>query len=464
MFRLKLTPFTALLFISLLLSTEAFPQNGSDTAAAAVAPDTLGIAQVISMALDNNPDIIISRSQAELTRNAATAGNAGLYPSLSSRASYSASNSGGSLLSAGSADALDYSGSSSSSASASLSSSMVLYSGGRLKSSYEKLRENARLGSLLSEQQIDNIIVRVINAYYNVALLEENFRLSLESYEISRQRYLRIQNRALIGSSGSLQLLSAEVDMNADSLALLQADLQLANAKRDMNYLVGRGISSPVEVETGIRCERLLKKDLIFGGMMKQNPSLIAAQLNLQIAGLDETLARSSYLPTLAGNASYAYARTDNETGSILESSSGTMTAGLSLSWDLYLGGSRSVALQNARIRTRIQEETLKKTETGLQNSYSNAWAVYENALLSVRLNEKTLVTARRNFERTSELYELGQVSTTQFREAQLNLLSAEYRLISSRYSSKLSELELLRLSGALLEHLQAGDDSPYCQ
>lgn len=54
------------------------------------------------------------------------------------------------------------------------------------------------------------------------------------------------------------------------------------------------------------------------------------------------------------------------------------------------------------------------------------------------------------NFDRTQELFQLGQVTTTQFREAQLNWIRAELRLINEKYTAKFAEVELYRLSGTL--------------
>ena len=59
--------------------------------------------------------------------------------------------------------------------------------------------------------------------------------------------------------------------------------------------------------------------------------------------------------------------------------------------------------------------------------------------------------TNQRNFTRTEELFKLGQVTSIEFRQAQINLLNAETALNNAKYDAKLFELELLQLSGELL-------------
>ena len=91
------------------------------------------------------------------------------------------------------------------------------------------------------------------------------------------------------------------------------------------------------------------------------------------------------------------------------------------------------------------------QTRRALEKDIKNAYAIYKNNLFSISVEEKNLSTAKLNFDRTKELYNLGQVTTTQFREAQLNWIRAESRLITARYSAKYAEIELYRLSGQLL-------------
>ena len=59
--------------------------------------------------------------------------------------------------------------------------------------------------------------------------------------------------------------------------------------------------------------------------------------------------------------------------------------------------------------------------------------------------------TAQNNFNRTQEKFKIGQVNSIEFRQAQLNLLNAELNRNQAKFSAKLSELQLLQISGDLL-------------
>jgi outer membrane protein TolC len=102
------------------------------------------------------------------------------------------------------------------------------------------------------------------------------------------------------------------------------------------------------------------------------------------------------------------------------------------------------VALESERIN---KERTLQQLDRDLNNS----WTTYQTALFILDAQKKNLETSMRNFDRTVEQNRLGQVTSIEFRLAQVNLLNAELIYNEAKYSAKNAELALLQLSGNLL-------------
>ena len=59
--------------------------------------------------------------------------------------------------------------------------------------------------------------------------------------------------------------------------------------------------------------------------------------------------------------------------------------------------------------------------------------------------------TTQNNFDRTQDRYKLGQVSALEFRQAQINLISSKTASNNAKFDAKLIELQLLQLSGDIL-------------
>lgn len=64
---------------------------------------------------------------------------------------------------------------------------------------------------------------------------------------------------------------------------------------------------------------------------------------------------------------------------------------------------------------------------------------------------EKNVASSQNNFDRTKERYNLGQVTSIEFRQAQINFINAKTAYNNTKFEAKLIELELLQLSGELL-------------
>jgi len=86
-----------------------------------------------------------------------------------------------------------------------------------------------------------------------------------------------------------------------------------------------------------------------------------------------------------------------------------------------------------------------------MERDFHNAWSDYKNKLAIYQVQENNIITSKNNFDRTQEKFKLGQVSSIEFRQAQLNLINAELSRNQAKYAAKISELNVLQLSGELL-------------
>jgi outer membrane protein len=129
-----------------------------------------------------------------------------------------------------------------------------------------------------------------------------------------------------------------------------------------------------------------------------------------------------------------------------------SLRIGATLSFNLFDGFQRKIQTQNAKIQQKNRELTWEETRLNLEKEVISAYESYQNSLLVLDLEKKYLEAADLNFKRTRELYNLGQVTTTQFREAQLNLIRSRSSVSTAKYEAKIKEIELLRLTGQLIQ------------
>jgi outer membrane protein TolC len=196
----------------------------------------------------------------------------------------------------------------------------------------------------------------------------------------------------------------------------------------------------------------LTNEDLITKAL-ERNVQIEQTQSQLKNSEYAIKASRAGWFPSLSANAAYAYQGQQNPNGAFLTgSTSYGPQAGLSLSWNIFDGGSTKTRQQNAKIALESQKIQQEKTTVTVKRDVLNAYSTYQNALFVLQAQLANLATTQRNFDRSNEMYKQGQVTSIEFRQAQLNMLNAQSSHSQAKYSAKNAELQLKQLAGILLD------------
>jgi outer membrane protein TolC len=87
-----------------------------------------------------------------------------------------------------------------------------------------------------------------------------------------------------------------------------------------------------------------------------------------------------------------------------------------------------------------------------LERDLANSWRNYQTSLFILEAEKVNLKIAHLNLERTNAQFKVGQITSVEFRQAQLNLLTAATSSNTAKYDAKAIEMLLFQLSGELLE------------
>jgi outer membrane protein TolC len=185
------------------------------------------------------------------------------------------------------------------------------------------------------------------------------------------------------------------------------------------------------------------------------NVAVLQTERNLNINAYDIKVSQAGYLPTLGLSGSYGWNLNQNAPSAFFPgvNVNNTRSFGLSarLTWNLFDGGGTLVRVKNAKIAFENQELLRKQIELEVNRDIQNALAIYENRLNIFSIQEQNVITNQNNFDRSREQFQLGRITSIEFRQAQINLLNAQTNLNLAKYDAKLAELQLLQLTGQLL-------------
>ncbi len=409
--------------------------------------------EAISEIMANNFNVVISKKSIEIAENNTSVFNSGYLPTLSGSAgiNYNRDN-----LKVEFQDGRvnEVNGATSDSKTAGLSLNYVLFNGFNRKYNVQRNAESLNRAQLNARSVLETALINLFNAYYEVAQTQENLKSLSQTLAVSKERLVRAQYGFEYGQNSRLDVSNAQVDVNTDSINYLNAEQSLYNAKRNLNFLMGkREASIDFDVDTGLNFAQLDGKEDLIEKVMRENVTLLIARADQNLSRYDSRISKSNYFPTLSASAGYNYRKGNNNSASFLASNtSNGLTGSLSLGWNIFDGGGTRTATQNAKVNEDLQNYTVEQLTLQTQVNFENAWADYENKRFIVSAQESNLLTNEQNFERTQEQYKLGQVSSIDFRTAQSNLLRAQISLNNAKYDAKLAELLIFQLAGDIQE------------
>jgi len=415
-----------------------------------ISQEKMSVEDAISLALKNNYDIQLAENSILQAKNNKSIYNTGFLPTATASADgrYSTSNAKitdqqGNERNIDAVETKGYGGS--------VGLNYILFNGGARKYNYDKLKNLYALSSLQRKTQIENTLIEVYTTFYNVARNQEQLKTVEEAFQISKERLERVSAQRKFGQQTTLDVLNAKVDANKDSINLLNVAVLVENNMRNLNYLLGRDINTAFDAQADVVLDEELSYLELKEQLRTNNNELKQIEINQSISQQDLRINQAGWLPSVSTNVSYGLNYSDNgPAGFLAEQQTTGINAGINLSWNVFDGGATKVRVQNAKIAMKTQELNQQKIQLNLENQLAKFWAEY-NTQKAIIENEKINVEiSNQNFLKSKELFNLGRVSSLDFRQAQLNLINTKLNLLNAQYNAKIAELQLKKFAGLL--------------
>ncbi|MCJ7758993.1 MAG: TolC family protein, partial [Gillisia sp.] len=284
------------------------------------AQEILSKEEAVKITLENNYGVQIAKNDIKIADNNDGLLNSGYLPtvSASSNATYVRDNNNTALFRDGTSTELINAESRRYNAAGTIN--YTLFDGlGRLYN-YKRLKETYQLSELQARQTIEATIFQLMTGYFDVARLKQTAQTAQQSLQISKNRLIRAKYVYEYGQNTQLDVLNAEVDVNNDSIVFLNTEQLYMNAKRDLNFVMGREVQTDFDVDTMVTFIPTLRLDLLLEEAKKNNVSLLQADTNINIRKYELKVDRSDFLPTLGVSGSYNWAQFQNNSAAFLSS------------------------------------------------------------------------------------------------------------------------------------------------
>jgi outer membrane protein TolC len=413
----------------------------------------LSLEESIQLGLQNHYSIQISKKRELQALNDNTPGNAGFLPTITGTLNKNYTISGLDQEFFGGLRApLVQSGVNSNSANGGLTMAWTLYDGKGMFILKDRFKELQNLGAKQTETAIENLISLISSSYYD--LIRQNLRVNnfRKGLEISNDRLKLAKDRYEVGQGSKVDYYSAQVDYNEDKALLIAQEQSYLNTKISYNTLLVRNHQEEFNVDSKIDLLPKLNLPELKEFALKQNPTLISALLTKKITDLDTKSIQSLQMPQIDLLAGYNMSQVNNGAGfGVQRGSSDVLNYGLRATINIFDGYNQKRRVQNAKINAEIAQMQIDDLKNSLISTLERAFVTYENALNLISLETENYAIAKQNIDIAFDRFKVGIATSYELREVQRNAVSAETRLIETKFAAKAAEIELIRLSGNIL-------------
>ncbi|MFA5512000.1 MAG: TolC family protein [Candidatus Kapaibacterium sp.] len=403
----------------------------------------------VEKALLNNYSIRIAKESNKIADNNVSPGNAGMLPKIDIVGGYNYTNQDIYIVMM-TGQRIEQAGNIAKSVNAAVQLSWTLLDDMGMFISYERLKSLKSKSDIELKISVENTVKDISNTFLNALLLKRNLEVLQESIELSRHRLKRIEDRLDYGVSNSVEILKARVDLNTDSANFMRTELNYRNSLRMLKFLMGVSSDMQITPDTNINFINFKSLEEYRNSARKSNASILQAVKNKEITELEHELLQTNYMPKLNFTASYSYQRSDADAGFLLINQNIGLATGLNLSWNIFDGLKTNIQSQNNKISSEINSITIEMLRSQIDMAVINNYEAFSEKKKILDMDIANLEAAESNYRKSKDLYESGQISSVELREAQLNLSRAKMRINESLIDAKHSETELNILSGTL--------------
>ncbi len=332
----------------------------------------------------------------------------------------------------------------------------TLFDGFKMFATRDKLNEFVKLGSLNIKNQMVTTVDAVLKSYYNIVYQKQRIKAVEEQMSINEERVKQADKKLSVGLGAKPELLQAKVDLNAQIAARLQEQTRMAKLKEQLNQLMNVALNTAYEVTDTITINNNILLPDVMTAAASTNPQLQVTQKNIDIGYLTLKERKAERFPVVSFNSAYNYSKTDNKAVvnpfTPLFNRNNGFNYGIGVAIPILNGYNTRRLIQQAQLDIDFLKLSYQNQKSQIDLGITNAFKDYELQKQALALEEENILLAKENVMISLERYRLGISTFLELRETQKSLEDAYNRLLLSRYNTKLSEIELMRLKGDLVQ------------
>jgi outer membrane protein len=409
----------------------------------------LSLEEAIAQTLENNFDIRIAKNELKIDTENVTVGNAGMLPNINGTVTNNNTILNQTQTQASGAE-IEIDGARNININYGVGIEWTIFDGFRMFARHNQLKELQNLGATELKLSVLSKVSAVYQTYFTLATQQQQLKMIDSIIAVSEFRLKTAKNRFTIGKASKLEVLNAEVDLNADLSTKIQLLEQYGVSKVMLNEHLVRPLDTDFKVSDVISIDSSLLLPALLSSAENQNPQLQIQYINKKIQEYELKQVKANRYPTVSISGGYNLIRSQSPFGFVTESTGRNFNYGFTASLNLFDGFNQNRNEKVSKIQLENTQLQIERQTQIIQSQVASLYQSYRSNLSLLELERKNEAIAKQNMEITLEKFKIGSVAPIEFRTAQENYGNAVIRLTTAELQAKQTEINLKELAGSL--------------
>ncbi len=327
-----------------------------------------------------------------------------------------------------------------------------LYMGGKIIAYNNITRYAEQIAKAQSSQKMQDLVVQVETAYWQIVSLESKKELALSYKSLIDTLDYNVEQLIEGGMATKADGLSVKVKKNEADVTLIQIDNGLALSRMLLCQLCGLDVNTdihPVDDVLSQPVGNIEISESCIDAAMNNRPELQMLGLLAKVNHEKMKVVRSDYLPKVALNANYIWSNPSVYNG-FEKKFKGMWTVGLMVNVPLIHWGESHYKIKAAKIQTRMTETQLAEAREKIELQTTQCEQKVIEATNREETAQRAMAQAEENLRYANLGMNEGVIPISNVIMAQTAWLSAKSTVISARIDRRLAEVNLRRAMGVI--------------
>jgi outer membrane protein len=291
------------------------------------------------------------------------------------------------------------------------------------------------------------VLLDAVTAYTNVLANQSLVEAQRTNVSFLQETLAITQRRLKAGDVTPTDTSQAEARLSRGQADLNAAEVNLAVSQATYSQVIG---NPPGSLRAAEPVDRLLprSRDDSTTLAFKQNPAVLAAGFDVDVASTSIRVAESSLMPTVTLQGSASHAVDDDPTLSVFRTDQASIVGQINA--PIYDGGAAASQTRQAKELTAQSRLVLDQVRNQARTAALGAWVANEGAKIAVTASESEVRAATVALQGVQKEAQGGQRTTVDVLNSEADLIGAKARLIGAQRDRVIASYTLLSAVGRL--------------